>query len=94
MNRAASTPNPLSGFERLRHWWERIAASVFPALGGAAADTTASRLTEELRKLLDKRLRQLAREKARSLSEEAMRGLPPVPRGTSARLIREDRDAR
>ncbi|HLF06537.1 MAG TPA: hypothetical protein VI893_05095 [Thermoplasmata archaeon] len=50
--------------------------------------------SEELRKLLDKRLRQLAREKARSLSEEAMRGLPPVPRGTSARLIREDRDAR
>ena len=31
MNRAASTPNPLSALERLRHWWQRLAAAVFPA---------------------------------------------------------------
>lgn len=53
MRRAASTPIALAAFERLHHWWTRIAASVFPALGGTEADTTAPRLTEELRRLLE-----------------------------------------
>ena len=101
MNRAASTPNPLSGFERLRHWWERIAASVFPALGGAAADTTASRLTEELRKLLEETRGQRGGEmSARSRAERIAaiyRGADSAQRAAMLNLITHefapDRDA-
>ena len=50
--------------------------------------------SEEVRFLLLKRLRQLARERALKLSAEANRGLPALPRGTVAKMIREDRDAR
>ena len=53
MNRAASTPNPLSAFERLRHWWQRLAALVFPGLGGSDADQAAARLVAQLKPLLD-----------------------------------------
>jgi malonyl-CoA decarboxylase len=53
MSRVASTANPLLSFERLRHWWHRLATSVFPALGGTEADRTASRLNDELKALLE-----------------------------------------
>ena len=53
MNRAASTPNPLSALERLRHWWIRLAASVFPALGASDADAAAARLARQLKPLLE-----------------------------------------
>jgi DUF971 family protein len=33
MNHVASTPNPLTDFGRLHHWWQRLAASVFPGIG-------------------------------------------------------------
>jgi malonyl-CoA decarboxylase len=53
MNRAASSPHPLSAFERLHHWWQRLAALVFPALGGSDADQAAARLVARLKPLLE-----------------------------------------
>jgi malonyl-CoA decarboxylase len=53
MNRAASTPNPLSALERLQHWWQRIAAAVFPGVGTAGADHAAARLINGLKPLLE-----------------------------------------
>jgi malonyl-CoA decarboxylase len=52
MNRAASTPNPLSALERLQHWWNRIAATVFPGLGGADGGAS-QRLVQQLKPLLE-----------------------------------------
>lgn len=52
MNRAASTPNPLSALERLRHWWNRLAATVFPGLG-TPGDGAGGRLLEELKPLIE-----------------------------------------
>jgi hypothetical protein len=49
--------------------------------------------SEEVRRLLEKRVRQLANLRSREIFEEVAQGRPPVPRGTAARLIREDRDA-
>lgn len=51
MPQAASTQNPLSALERLRHWWQRIAASVFP--GATEADRATGRLLEQLKALLE-----------------------------------------
>jgi malonyl-CoA decarboxylase len=53
MNEAASTSNPLSAFERLRHWWQRLAAAVLPGAGEAEADRATSRLLGELKPLLE-----------------------------------------
>jgi len=53
MNQAASTPNPLSAFERLRYWWHRLASSVFPGLGPAATDRATARLIGQLKPLLE-----------------------------------------
>ncbi len=53
MTQAASTPNPLSAFERLRHWWQRLASSVFPSMGVTAADRSTARLIDELKPLLE-----------------------------------------
>ncbi|MBI1965108.1 MAG: malonyl-CoA decarboxylase [Betaproteobacteria bacterium] len=53
MTQAASTPNPLSAFERLRHWWRRLAASVFPGRDAAGADRSTARLIEQLKPLLE-----------------------------------------
>ncbi len=50
--------------------------------------------SEEVRRLLEKRVRQLAYERAKKLFHEAASGLPALPRGTVAKSIREDRDAR
>lgn len=52
MNRAASTPSPLSALERVRHWWNRVAAKVFPAFG-TAEDGAAAHLLQELKPLLE-----------------------------------------
>ncbi|MBI3044224.1 MAG: malonyl-CoA decarboxylase [Betaproteobacteria bacterium] len=53
MNRVASKPNPLTAFERLRYWWRRLTASVFPAAGATAADRAAARLIERIEPLLE-----------------------------------------
>jgi malonyl-CoA decarboxylase len=52
MNQAAST-HPLSAFERLRHWWGRLALSVFPDLGTTEADRATARIIAGLKPLLD-----------------------------------------
>ena len=53
MIQAASASNPLSAFERLRHWWQRLAAAVLPGAGAAEADRADSRLLGEIRPLLE-----------------------------------------
>ncbi len=53
MNRVASKPNPLTALERLRHWWHRLATSVFPTAGATAADQAAARLIERIEPLLE-----------------------------------------
>jgi malonyl-CoA decarboxylase len=53
MTEAASTANPLTAFERLRHWWQRIAAAVLPGAGGTDADRETSRLVAHLKPLLE-----------------------------------------
>ena len=53
MNEVASSPNPLSALERLRHWWKRLAASVFAAPGATEADRAAARVIGELNPLLE-----------------------------------------
>ena len=52
MNRAASTPNPLSALERVHHWWSRLTASVFPGTG-ADGDAETARVVRQLKPLLD-----------------------------------------
>ena len=53
MNQAASTPNPLSAFERLRHWWRRLATSILPVLGQSASDRATALLIGQLKPLLE-----------------------------------------
>jgi len=53
MNEAASTANPLSAIERLRHWWQRLATAVLPGVGEIIADRKTSRLVTQLKPLLD-----------------------------------------
>ena len=53
MNHAASTPNPLTAFDRLRHWWQQLATSVFPGIGVPAADPATAHLIGELKPLLE-----------------------------------------
>jgi malonyl-CoA decarboxylase len=53
MNRTATNPAPLSALERLRHWWQRIAASVFPGLAGRDAEHAIERLLDGIRPLLE-----------------------------------------
>jgi malonyl-CoA decarboxylase len=53
MSQAASTPNPLSAFERLRHWWKRLAAAVLPGAGAEEAAGTVARVLEEIKPLLE-----------------------------------------
>lgn len=52
-NRAASSPSPLSVVERLRYWWRRLAASVFPAPGEIEAGHEAARRIGQLMPLLE-----------------------------------------
>jgi malonyl-CoA decarboxylase len=53
MSQAASTPNPLSAFERLRHWWKRLAAAVLPGAGAEEAAGTTARVLQEIKPLLE-----------------------------------------
>jgi malonyl-CoA decarboxylase len=53
VNRAASNPNPLSALERLRHWWQRLAATVFPSADPSEAGRAAARALRELKPLLE-----------------------------------------
>jgi malonyl-CoA decarboxylase len=53
MNQAASTSHPLSALERLRHWWCRIASSVFPDMGATEAERATARVISGLKPLLD-----------------------------------------
>jgi malonyl-CoA decarboxylase len=53
MNEAASTANTLSAFERLRYWWQRLAAAVLPGAGEIYADRENSRLVTQLKPLLE-----------------------------------------
>ena len=53
MNEAVSKPNPLSTLERLRHWWNRVAATVFPAFGAGERADTPARLVRQLKPLLE-----------------------------------------
>jgi malonyl-CoA decarboxylase len=52
MNRVASKPNPIISLERLRHWWQRLAATVFPASGDATGDRAAGHLVEQVELLI------------------------------------------
>src|SRR5262245_50984653 len=53
MSQVASTPNPLSALERLRHWWQRLAAAVLPVAGPDDADRATARLLGEVKPLLE-----------------------------------------
>jgi malonyl-CoA decarboxylase len=53
MNEAATTANPLSAYERLRHWWQRLAAAVLPGADPVDANRETSRLVTQLKPLLE-----------------------------------------
>jgi malonyl-CoA decarboxylase len=53
MNQAVTTPSTISAFERLRHWWQRIAAAVLPGAGADDAGRTVVRILDEIRPLLE-----------------------------------------
>ncbi len=53
MNRVASNSNPLTALERLRHWWNRLAATVFPALGAGESAGAPAQLVRQLKPLLE-----------------------------------------
>jgi malonyl-CoA decarboxylase len=48
-----SAPNPLSALKRLRHWWQRVAASVFAMPGAPGVDLATARLLDELASLIE-----------------------------------------
>jgi malonyl-CoA decarboxylase len=53
MSQAVTTSSTISAFERLRHWWQRIAAAVMPGAGVADADRKVARILGELKPLLE-----------------------------------------
>lgn len=53
MTPSASTSPPLSALERLRHWWSRIAQTVFPGGGVSEDDRAVARVIAELKPLLE-----------------------------------------
>jgi malonyl-CoA decarboxylase len=53
MSQAVSTSSTISAFERLRHWWQRIAAAVLPGAGADDADRAVARILGEIRPLLE-----------------------------------------
>src|SRR5687767_1263726 len=55
MNQIASThPLSASALERLRHWWGRLALSVFPGLGATETDRATARIIAGLKPLLER----------------------------------------
>jgi malonyl-CoA decarboxylase len=53
MDHAASTSNPLAPLERMRHWWQKLAAAVLPGAGPAEADRATARMLREIKPLLE-----------------------------------------
>ena len=53
MNQAVTSPHPLSAFERMRHWWGRVAATVFPGAGGDETSRATARIIASLQPLLE-----------------------------------------
>ncbi|HEY7744221.1 MAG TPA: malonyl-CoA decarboxylase [Burkholderiales bacterium] len=91
MSQAASTPNPLSAFERLRHWWKRLAAAVLPGAGVDEADGTTGRVLEEIKPLLEESRSQRGGEIAARARAERIaaiyRGASPAQRTAILDLI-------
>ncbi|MDH5536403.1 MAG: malonyl-CoA decarboxylase [Betaproteobacteria bacterium] len=53
MNRAADTATQPTAFERIRHWWRRLAATVLPARGEPESDRATARVLDEFGKLVE-----------------------------------------
>lgn len=53
MSHAVSTSRTISAFERLRHWWQRIAAVVLPGVGADDAGRAVTHILGEIRPLLE-----------------------------------------
>jgi malonyl-CoA decarboxylase len=53
MSEAVSTPAPLSALERLRHWWQRLAAAVLPGGGTGEGDGATAHMLGGIRPLLE-----------------------------------------
>ena len=53
MSEAASTPGPLSALERLRHWWQRLAAAVLPGEATGEDGGATTRMLGEIKPLLE-----------------------------------------
>jgi malonyl-CoA decarboxylase len=53
MSQAAIPSHPLSALERLRHWWCRIAQTVFPGIGATEAERATARVIAGLKPLLE-----------------------------------------
>ena len=49
--------------------------------------------SEELRRYLERRIREYEQSKAIEELEKVIESLPPLPRGTAADYVREDRDS-
>ncbi|HEY7656059.1 MAG TPA: malonyl-CoA decarboxylase family protein [Burkholderiales bacterium] len=52
-SQATSTRSPLSAFERLRHWWKRLAAVVLPGAGADETGRLGARILDEIQPLLE-----------------------------------------
>lgn len=53
MSQAVTTSSTISAFERLRHWWQRIAAAVLPGAGAEDAGGAVARILSEVKPLLE-----------------------------------------
>lgn len=91
MNQSVSSPNPLSAIDRLRHWWQRIAATVFPETGATEADRATAGLLGELKPLIEAiRARRGGEVSARARAERIAaiyRGADALQRATILNLI-------
>jgi malonyl-CoA decarboxylase len=73
MSPTVSTSRTISAFERLRYWWQRIAAAVLPGAGTDDAGRAVAGILDELRPLLEQSRAQrggevLARARAESIA--------------------------
>ena len=68
-SQATTTPSPLSAFERMRHWWKRLAAAVLPGAGGDDADRGSARILDEVKPLLEASRGQRGEASARERAE-------------------------
>jgi malonyl-CoA decarboxylase len=90
-DRAAGAPGSLSTLERLREWWQRLAAAVFPAPAESAGHQAAARLIEQARPLIeDSRARRGGElsARARAAAFAALyRGAEPAARAALLHLV-------